>query len=50
MGQYFQVVNLDKKEKLHPHAFGDGLKLMEMASGGYGVLAWKMGYFVVFGE
>lgn len=39
MGQYFQVVNLDKKEKLHPHAFGDGLKLMEMASGGYGVLA-----------
>jgi hypothetical protein len=29
MGQYFLVVNLDKKEFLHPHRFGDGLKLLE---------------------
>ena len=29
MGQYFYIVNLDKQEFLHPHCFGDGLKLME---------------------
>ena len=29
MGQYYVVANLDKKEILHPHAFGDGLKLLE---------------------
>lgn len=29
MGQYHYVVNLDKKQYLHPHRFGDGLKLME---------------------
>jgi hypothetical protein len=29
MGQYFLVVNLDKKEFIHPHKFGDGLKLLE---------------------
>jgi dsRNA-specific ribonuclease len=35
MGQYFKIVNVDKKEFLHPHAFGDGLKLLEFgASGG----------------
>ena len=38
MGQYFQIINLDKKEKLHPHAFGDGLKLMEFATSGNGVM------------
>lgn len=29
MGQYYQVVNLDKKETIRPHAFGCGAKLME---------------------
>lgn len=29
MGQYHYVVNLDKKQYLHPHRFGDGLKLLE---------------------
>lgn len=29
MGQYHYVVNLDKRQYLHPHCFGDGLKLME---------------------
>jgi hypothetical protein len=29
MGQYHIVVNLDKKQFLHPHRLGDGLKLME---------------------
>src|SRR5262245_34986884 len=35
MGQYYLVVNMDKKQYLHPHKFGDGLKLLEIgASGG----------------
>ena len=27
MGQYFKVVNLDKKQYLHPHRLGDKLNL-----------------------
>ena len=34
MGQYYMVVNLDKKEYLYPHMLGNGLKLMEFGSGG----------------
>ena len=29
MGQYYVIVNIEKKEFLHPHQFGDGLKLLE---------------------
>jgi hypothetical protein len=29
MGQYFYVVNLTKKQYLHPHDFEEGLKLGE---------------------
>ena len=29
MGQYYYVVNLDKRQYLHPHKFCDGLKLLE---------------------
>lgn len=29
MGQYHKTVNLDKKQFIHPHALGDGLKLLE---------------------
>lgn len=29
MGQYWLSVNLDKKEFIHPHALGSGLKLWE---------------------
>jgi len=29
MGQYYKVVNLDKREYLDPHRLGDGLKLLE---------------------
>jgi len=29
MGQYFLLVNLDKKEYVHPHKIGCGLKLFE---------------------
>ena len=29
MGQYYTLVNMDKKERLYSHSFGSGLKLME---------------------
>lgn len=38
MGQYHYVVNLDKEEYLHPHAFGDGLKLLEFGASGCGTM------------
>lgn len=31
MGQYYKVVNLDKKQYLDPHDCGEGAKLMEIA-------------------
>jgi hypothetical protein len=31
MGQYYMIANLDKKQYIHPHKFGSGLKLMEFA-------------------
>ncbi len=34
MGQYYYVVNVDKKQYLHPHRFDDGLKAREFGSGG----------------
>jgi len=36
MGQYWIPVNLDKKEFIHPHKLGNGLKLWEQAASGYG--------------
>ena len=33
MGQYFMPVNYDKKQFLHPHKFGDGLKATEFIGG-----------------
>lgn len=38
MGQYYLIVNLDKKQFLHPHRCGDGLKLLEFACGGIGTM------------
>jgi hypothetical protein len=38
MGQYYKIVNLDKKEYLHPHAFGDGLKLLEFGMSSRGTM------------
>jgi hypothetical protein len=38
MGQYYHVVNLDKREYLHPHRMGDGLKLLEFGSSGDGTM------------
>lgn len=39
MGQYFYVMNLDKKEFLHPHHFNDGLKLLEFGLSGCGIMS-----------
>lgn len=38
MGQYYFPVNIDKREYIHPHKFGDGLKLMEFGSSGSGTM------------
>jgi hypothetical protein len=38
MGQYFLVVNLTKKEFIHPHKFGDGLKLLEFGCSADGTM------------
>lgn len=38
MGQYYLIVNLTKKQFLHPHKFGDGLKLMEFGGSGSGTM------------
>lgn len=39
MGQYFVIVNKDKREWLHPHRFGEGLKFPEFFSSQCGVLS-----------
>lgn len=39
MGQYYFVCNLDKREYLHPHKFGDGLKLLEFGSSSNGTMS-----------
>lgn len=36
MGQYHIPVNIDKREFVHPHSMGDGLKAIEQAYGGLG--------------
>jgi len=38
MGQYHYIVNLDRKEFIHPHHLGDGLKLMEFGNGAGGTM------------
>lgn len=38
MGQYYTIINLDKKEFLHPHKFGDGLKLLEFGMSAQGTM------------
>lgn len=38
MGQYHYIINLDKREYLHPHRFGDGLKLLEFGASGEGTM------------
>jgi hypothetical protein len=38
MGQYYYICNLNKKQYLNAHKFGDGLKLMEFGSSGRGTM------------
>lgn len=38
MGQYYLIVNPDKKQYLYSHTFGDGLKLLEFGCSAYGML------------
>lgn len=38
MGQYYYVINTAKRQYLHPHKFGDGLKLMEFGCSGMGTM------------
>lgn len=38
MGQYFEIVNIDKEEYITPHAFGDGMKLLEFGSSSDGTM------------
>ena len=39
MGQYYYIANLDKKEYLHPHRCGDGLKLLEFGLSSCGTMS-----------
>lgn len=38
MGQYYKPTNLDKKQYLYSHAFGDGLKLLEFGCSANGMM------------
>ena len=38
MGQYYKICNLDQKEYLHPHKFGDGMKLLEFGCSSSGTM------------
>lgn len=38
MGQYHHPTNIDDLEGVHPHALGDGLKLMEFGQSGWGTM------------
>lgn len=38
MGQYYLICNLDKRQYLCPHSFGDGAKLMEFGGSGSGTM------------
>lgn len=38
MGQYHRVVNLTKREFIHPSKFGDGVKLLEFGDSSVGTM------------
>jgi hypothetical protein len=38
MGQYYKIVNLDKKQYIRPRAFDDGAKLLEFGMSGGGTM------------
>lgn len=39
MGQYYKIVNLDKRQYLRPSDFKDGAKLMEFGASGQGTMS-----------
>ena len=39
MGQYFYVCNITKKEFLHPHHMGDGMKILEFGLSAFGTMS-----------
>ncbi len=39
MGQYYMIVNLDKREYLNPLRFGDGCKVREFGFSSYGAVS-----------
>ena len=47
MEQYHVIVNLDKKEYLHPHSFGDGLKFLEFGASGNGTMLGLAAFLAV---
>lgn len=38
MGQYYVIANIDKKQFINPHVFGDGIKLLEFGASGCGAM------------
>lgn len=42
MGQYFYIVNSAKKQYLHPHKLGEGLKLGELGGNCMAALSWLL--------
>lgn len=39
MGQYYTLINLDKKQFINPHKFGDGMKLLEFGCSADGTMS-----------
>ena len=43
MGQYHLILNLDKRQYLEPHAFGEGAKLLEFGASMEGTMTAQIG-------
>lgn len=39
MGEYFKIANIDRKEFIHPHRFGHGMKKWEVAVNAPGAIS-----------
>lgn len=39
MGQYYKIVNIDKKQYINPHDFDDGAKLLEFGISSFGTMS-----------
>lgn len=47
MGQYYKIVNIDRRQAFHPHDFGDGIKLLEFSGSSCGTLAALAGQLIM---